>query len=345
MKRFIVLSAIVFVTFADQAELYSADAKEPAPKAFKVPHHGDLQLVVPEGWQQSEEQAPPGLPPALKFSAGAQAEVLISAIAAPNKDFNSPAGLREAAERSGGGMLPSAKEKSLKLEEIKGADATGYFYTLTDKDPAPGSFEYVTGGVVGVGDLALSVTILHHKLDAPERQAALDMFKGARQAKAAADVADAPLRIADPGGAAWELVLPVKGFDVLDDQTSKPRKARQLMATNKETGVELSVFMEPALKAGDSTVVRAVYWGRAKQSPMKKEHIRLAPAGDYATVEYIIPSIEGLPLNQKNVNVYIAHAGVWIDVHLSKAEYTEKDKPLFDEIVKGLKIETSAAGK
>jgi hypothetical protein len=151
MKRFIVLSAIVFVTFAGQTKVYSADAKEPAPKAFKVPHHGDLQLVVPEGWQQSEEQAPPGLPPALKFSAGAQAEVLISAIAAPNKDFNSPAGL--------------------------------------------------------------------------------------------------------------------------------------------------------------------------------------------------IPSVEGLPLNQKNVNVYIAHAGVWIDVHLSKAEYTEKDKPLFDEIVNGLKIETSAAGK
>jgi hypothetical protein len=103
--------------------------------------------------------------------------------------------------------------------------------------------------------------------------------------------------------------------------------------------------MEPALKPGNSTTVRGVYWARAKQSPMKKEDVWLAQVGEYATVEYFIPSIEGLPLNQKNVNVYIAHAGVWIDVHLSKADYTLKDKARFDEIVNGLKIEKSAAGK
>ncbi|MDB5298421.1 MAG: hypothetical protein JWO87_84, partial [Phycisphaerales bacterium] len=95
----------------------------------------------------------------------------------------------------------------------------------------------------------------------------------------------------------------------------------------------------------DSSTVREVYWGRGKQSPMKKENIKLGKAGDYATVEYIVPSVEGVPLNQKNVNVYIAHAGVWIDVHLSKVQYTEKDQALFDEIVKGLKIEKAAAGK
>ncbi|MDB5172624.1 MAG: hypothetical protein JWN51_1397, partial [Phycisphaerales bacterium] len=249
MKRFMLLLAIAFVTLTGPAGLYSADTKEQAPKAFKIPRHGDLQLLVPEGWKQSEEPVPPGFPPTIKFAAGAKVEVLITAIAARDKDFNSPAGLRKAAERSGGGMLATAKESSLKLEEIKGADATGYFYTLTDKAPDPGSFEYVTGCVAGVGDLTLSVTILHHQKDAPERQAALDMLKGARQAKAAEAPADAPLRLADPGGAAWELVLPVKGFEVTDDQISKARKSRQFMGTNQNTGVEMSVFMEPAPKA------------------------------------------------------------------------------------------------
>lgn len=345
MTRILILSAIVFTTFAGSATLYSADAKEPERKAFKVPRHGNLELVVPDGWKQSEEPAPPGLPPTIKFAAGTKVEVLITAIAARDKDFNSPAGLRKAAERAGNGMLASSRESTIKLEQLKGDGATGFYFTLTDKDPAPRSYEYLTSTMLGVGDLTLSVTILHHEKDAPERQAALDMLKGARQAKAAEAPADAPLRLADPGGAAWELVLPVKGFEVTDDQISKARKSRQFMGTNQNTGVEMSVFMEPAPKAGDSSTVREVYWGRGKQSPMKKENIKLGKAGDYATVEYIVPSVEGVPLNQKNVNVYIAHAGVWIDVHLSKVQYTEKDQALFDEIVKGLKIEKAAAGK
>jgi hypothetical protein len=170
------------------------------------------------------------------------------------------------------------------------------------------------------------------------------MLKRAKQAQAPA-AADAPLRLADPAGGGWELVLPVKGFEVTNDQISKDTKMRQFMATNADTGVEMSVFMEPADKPGDSSTVRDVYWARAKQSPFKKEKIKLAKAGDYATVEYIVPSLEGVPLNQKNMNIYVAHAGVWIDVHLSKVQYTEKDQPLFDEIVKGLKFEKPAEGK
>ena len=44
-------------------------------------------------------------------------------------------------------------------------------YTLTDKPPAPGSYEYVTSGSFLVGDLLLPITILHHQKDPPERRA------------------------------------------------------------------------------------------------------------------------------------------------------------------------------
>src|SRR5947209_8256576 len=110
------------------------------------------------------------------------------------------------------------------------------------------------------------------------------------------------------------------------------------MAVNQETGINLSVFMEPAPKAGDSTVVRDTYWGRAKQSPMKKEGITLGKVGDYATVQYIVPDVEGLPIQQKNMNLYLAHDGVWVDVHLSKVQFTDKDQALFDAIAKGAKV-------
>lgn len=114
---------------------------------------------------------------------------------------NSPENLKKKAEEIGERALASSKEKTLSLQELKGAEATGYFYTVADKDPAPGSFEYMTGGIEGVGDLFLIVTILHHTKDAPERQAALDMLKGARQSKDAAGAQSAHLRVSAPAAA------------------------------------------------------------------------------------------------------------------------------------------------
>ena len=289
--------------------------------------------------------APPGLPPTIEFSGekGDTFSVQITAIPSRggDSDFNSPAKLKKIAETLGGRMLSGSKEAALALEELKGDKAAGYVYTLTDKDPAPGSFEYITGGAVGVGDLILSVTILHHHKDAPERQAALDMLKGAKQAKAAPATQPAELRVPGPRGAAWDLVLPVKGLEVVEDDADDPR-VRHLTAVDKSTGLIVSVFMEPAPQAGDSAAVRDVYWGRAKQSPLKKEGVTLGKAGPYATVQYTVPDVGGEKIDQRNANLYIAHEGVWVDVHVSKMKYADKDKPLFDAVVNGAKIEKRA---
>lgn len=132
--------------------------------------------------------------------------------------------------------------------------------------------------------------------------------------------------------------MPAKGFQVVEDQSNEARQARRLMAVNEETGWNLSIFVEPAANAGDSIVVRDTYWGRAKQSPMKKEGITLGKAGDFATVQYTVPDVEGLPIQQKNVNLYLAHDGVWVEVHLSKVQFTDKDQADLDAIVKGAKV-------
>jgi hypothetical protein len=110
------------------------------------------------------------------------------------------------------------------------------------------------------------------------------------------------------------------------------------MAPSEGTGVLLAVFMEPAAGRGDSTAVRNAYWGRAKNSPIPKRQIKLGKAGDYATAEYLVPDLQ-----QKNMNVYIAHEGTWIDVHLSKADFTVADQPALDELVKSIRFEAPGA--
>ena len=128
------------------------------------------------------------------------------------------------------------------------------------------------------------------------------------------------------------------GLKVLDDQTNAARKIRQVMAENDDTGMIVSVFMEPAADHGDSAAVRTAYWSKAKNSPIPKSNIKQGNSGEYATVEYMVPDV-----HQKNMNVYIAHDGVWLDIHLSKIGFTDDDQARFDEIVKSIKFEPAAA--
>ena len=325
--------------------LYAADAKvDVSARTFAVPQHGALALSIPHGWKEAIEQPPqPGFPTTLKLTTdGKKFIVLITPVPSTGEDadFNSPAKLRKLAEDRGGQMLATAKEQSLSIVEIKGDNTAGYYWTLTDKAPDPGSFEFATGAVVGVGDLILSVTILHHEKDVLERKAAIKMLQGASQK---APVAPTELRVAAPGGA-WDLVLPVKGLERMDERGNRKGRIKQVSATDQKSGLIVSIFMEPSPKNGDSSTVREVYWGRAKKSPMQKTDIKLDKAGDYATVDYLVPEVAGEVMDQKNVNVYIAHEGMWIDVHLSKVQFTAKDQAMFDEAVKGIRFEKSAKG-
>jgi hypothetical protein len=343
--RWIVL--LVAVVLVASSAALAAEVK-PAAKAtpVKVTGRADLQLMVPEGWTQTTKG--PAVAPTITLSPKAEAgkradcELLITAVPVRDASFNRPDALKKMVEMSGKGMLEGSKEKTLEVQELKGEAASGYVFTLTDKAPKPGEFEFVTEGCMGVGDLLLTVTILHHQKDAPQRGVAMEIVKGATQAKSAAaangEKAAPGLRVAAPAAAAgkWEMVLG-GGLKVLEDQADEARKARQVMAVGEASGMVVSIFLEPAAARGDSMAVRNAYWGRAKNSPIPKKDIKLGKAGDYATVEYLVPDLQ-----QKNMNVYIVHEGTWIDVHLSKVEFTKDDQRLFDEIVKSIAFEKGA---
>lgn len=57
-------------------------------------------------------------------------------------------------------MLPGAVETTVKLQDLKGASASGYYFLVTDKAPGPGEYLYAVNGEFGVGDLLVHVTIL-----------------------------------------------------------------------------------------------------------------------------------------------------------------------------------------
>lgn len=77
-------------------------------------------------------------------------------------------------------LLKRAREPSLILHEIKEGDVSGYLFSLQDKAPPAGEYEFLTQGMLRVGGLRVTFTILSRAREASERAAALEMLRKAR---------------------------------------------------------------------------------------------------------------------------------------------------------------------
>lgn len=370
---------------ADQGPPATGRATSPAPttsKSYSIENHGELRLTIPAGWTVQEDPATPGIPRTLRLTdANAKFEMLISILPPPAgmPDFNSKTKLRAIAEAQGKHLLATAKETNVALEEIKNAPGGGFIYAFSDKSPAPGSYEFISGGVVGVGELILSTTMLMHERNPSQRAAAIDVLAKAMQVKSdpiavappsspatAPNTADAIGSIgqtptapppapppttaptSQPARAtrlaislpdrAWQLALDQRGLQVLEDEMSPDRKARHLSAVDSETGVNVSIFLEPAATIGDAKVARSFFFERLRRSPMQIRDDRFTDMGDIARVDYMLPDA-----NQRHANLYLSKEGIWIDVHISVEDAKNEKQSLIDEIARSVRIEAKRA--
>jgi len=83
--------------------------------------------------------------------------------------------------RAGENMLKEAENKSVTIEDLKGEDVAGYYFTLADSNPKPGEFRYVTQGTFVTGELMTAFTFLHRLPDPENLAIVLRMLAGARQ--------------------------------------------------------------------------------------------------------------------------------------------------------------------
>jgi hypothetical protein len=125
------------------------------------------------------------MPPTIIFkpAVGKDFEVLITVLwdTIGEQDFNNPAKVRTLVENDGQKILPKSVENRLVVQQIRGINNIGYFFSLTDKAPNPGEFRYITRGGIAVGNLLLNVTILYRVKDSQSVKDALSMLREARQ--------------------------------------------------------------------------------------------------------------------------------------------------------------------
>jgi len=124
----------------------------------------------------------------------------------------------------------------------------------------------------------------------------------------------------------WGLEFNSKGFNIQDEGSSVLGDSRHVYASNQKSGINISIYLEPAQKENSSIIdCRNFYWNRAQTFPVAKEEVQMKEKDNMAIIEYITPEHEGVKINHKNINAYMVKDNVWIDIHISKVNFKEKE--------------------
>lgn len=160
-----------------------AQPSDTSERRFALPSHGQLVLYVPRDWRVQLTQPPGGLPPTIRFTPteGMPFRVLITPIWSMRgvQAPQTPDQLRAAVERGAQRAKVQAVEADPPIVEFQGRSGPGFYFSATDRAPKPGEYKFLTQGIVGVGTLSLTFTILTNDGQESIVRQALAALKGA----------------------------------------------------------------------------------------------------------------------------------------------------------------------
>jgi len=150
-----------------------------------IPGRGMLVVSSPLGWARQISQPPDEIASTIRFSstAGQNFKIVMTAFWSPTNDtsFNSASNVRALVDDTIDELKPRLVEKKIPILELSGASGTGYYFSVTDKSPAPNEPKYLTQGAIAVDDLLLTFTVLTKEKPSAIINQALAMLRGARR--------------------------------------------------------------------------------------------------------------------------------------------------------------------
>lgn len=162
-----------------------AQTSATSSRRYALPDHGHLVLPVPVDWEDRVGEAPNRMPPTIRFTppSGESFKILITPIWPIPKDRPPQSGdeMRAGVERAAQGLKPRAVETELPIVEFPGRSGAGFYFSATDRAPQPGEYKYLTQGIVRIGELSVTFTILTNDGQEAVVKQALEALKGASQ--------------------------------------------------------------------------------------------------------------------------------------------------------------------
>jgi len=137
------------------------------------------------------------------------------------------------------------------------------------------------------------------------------------------------------------LSIDLTGFKKDIDQV-KPDGRRYLMASHPKTGLHVSVTLEKVPTQASAQGCREQLQ-LIQKGPFvtRGQDIKLKTDGEIPTLEYTLHKIQGVRLDQKTVYACMAQDNVYADIQLSKVQYTTADAPIFQSILKTIRLQAS----
>ena len=139
--------------------------------------------------------------------------------------------------------------------------------------------------------------------------------------------------------APWTLTLPADNFKLAQKQMKSDGAGAYFYLTDEKQGLNLSMYIEPADSCQDSKSCRDMIWKAGNPSWVNPQNVVQSEIGDISFFELLIPSFQGMPVQQQNMYAEFVVDGFWVDLHISKVLYKPEEHRLFERIIKSIKFE------
>ncbi len=145
-----------------------------------LPGRDALAISVPSGWDATVNRPRDDLPPTIVIVAKSPGafQMLITPVwpigAAKAPTLSEIQSLVQGAATH---AKPQAVEPALPLQPLSGTEATGYYFSATDRSPEPDGYKYLAQGALMLKELQITFTILVNGEPSVPTKQALEMLK------------------------------------------------------------------------------------------------------------------------------------------------------------------------
>ena len=136
-------------------------------------------------------------------------------------------------------------------------------------------------------------------------------------------------------GHTWVMAMKLDGFEIKEAKVDQ-QEGLYALAQNTKTGVIVSVTMESAREAGDSKTCWAYFLPNIV-NPNDKNAYKTFELGRIAVLEYVYKLGDVMEV-QKHFNGYLVEGDVWIDIHISKNNYKDEERPLLYALLESVEF-------
>jgi hypothetical protein len=151
-------------------------------RRYPLGDYGSFRIDIPLSWRDELRQPSNRTSPVISLSpkSGNLFQIFITPICGAKKEMLKDEAIKLLVQKSAERVKPQAVEKTLRLVGLQGSSSRGYYFFTTDKAPKPGEYKYMTQGVLAVGDLIVTFTILTSNNHEEVAKEALTLLKRAR---------------------------------------------------------------------------------------------------------------------------------------------------------------------